>query len=465
MPRTDTPHRAAVECTDNAGGCSVLDAPERPSASGIAHAASPGRECEDSESAPERLLRVKRFWTVTGSHVVVDIYPIFFASLQIALADRLQLTGTQIGIIYASNQILSGLPQSLAAWLSDRHDTRIAGPLGLTLSCVCSCLIGFAPNFWVLWLLLSVAMVGNGIYHPIAGAQSGQLGRPLFKSGRAQAVSLFFAAGMVGSVIGPIASTRINAEYGLPALAWLIPMGLLTAFILHRVTGHISHRSHQHSSVVASMPPEEARVRWKAVWLLYAGNAIRFTVNTAMYVMFNIWAARAIPDDPAAATILNGKLVVAMTIGMGIGAIAAGRIVRPGYEVRAIVVLSILGAVFTGLTSYAGHHWGMWPMYVCAALTSLGFSSILPITIGLAQRLLPHRTGLASSLMMGGSWALAAVAPAVVGLFLGPPVAPASLDPARLDMAFALFGVMLLAAGALATAMPAAIIRKVSLTR
>jgi MFS family permease len=403
----------------------------------------------------------RQFWTVVGSHVVVDIYPIFFAALQISLADHLKLTGWQIAVIYASNQILSGLPQSLAAWLSDRYDTRIAGPLGLTMSCVCSCLIGFAPNFWVLWLLLSVAMVGNGIYHPIAGAQAGQLGGRVLSHGRALAVSLFFAAGMVGSVIGPIASTRMNARFGLTSLVWLIPLGLVTAFILHRVTAHVSHRDRRHAAVVASIPPEEARLRWNAVWMLYAGNALRFIVNTAMYILFNIWAARAIPNDPAAATLLNGNLVVAMTIGMGVGAIAAGRIIKPGSERRAIFVLSVFGAVFTAMTSYAGHHWGMWPMYVCAALTSLGFSSILPITIGLAQRLLPHRTGLASSLMMGGSWAIAAVAPLIVGLFLGPPVPAGGVSIERLDWAFVGFGAILLLAGGLATLMPGEIIRKV----
>lgn len=407
----------------------------------------------------------RQFWTVVGSHVVVDIYPIFFASLQIALASHLKLTPGEIATIYATNQILSGLPQSLAAWLSDRHDTRIAGPLGLTMSCVCSCLIGFAPNFWVLWLLLSVAMVGNGIYHPIAGAQAGQLGGRVLSHGRALAVSLFFAAGMVGSVIGPIASTRLNAAYGLTSLVWLIPLGLLTAFILHKVTSHVTHRDARHAAVVASIPADEAKIRWKTVWLLYAGNAMRFIVNTAMYVLFNIWAEREIPNDPAAATILNGKLVVAMTIGMGVGAIAAGRLVKPGTEKRAIVVLSVFGAIFTALTSYAGHHWngplGLWPMYVCAALTSLGFSSILPITIGLAQRLLPHRVGLASSLMMGGSWAVAAVAAPMVGLLLGFPEPMSSVSADRLDLAFVAFGVMLLGGGLLALAMPTGIIRKV----
>lgn len=481
MPPAPTETRSAIPAThsDLAGGVQTPSetlrhrgvSPIGGAAVGTGVCAVPGATGPALDIAPSADLREtrKQFWTVCGSHVVVDIYPIFFAALQIALADHLKLTGWQIGVIYASNQILSGLPQALAAWLSDRYDTRIAGPLGLTLSCVCSCLIGLAPNFWVLWLLLSIAMIGNGIYHPIAGAQAGQLGGRVLKTGRSLAVSLFFAAGMVGSVIGPIASTRLNAAFGLPSLLALVPMGLITAYILHRVTSHVTHRaapSNGSSAAAVEIPPEEIRERWTAVGLLYAGNALRFIVNTAMYVLFNIWAERQIPGDAAAATNLSGNIIVAMTVGMGVGAILAGRLVRPGTERGAILALSIAGALFTALTGYAGGRWGggalgLWPMYVCAALTSLGFSSILPITIGLAQRLLPHRTGLASSLMMGGSWAIAAVAPLLVGLFLGPPVKPADLPDGRLELAFVGFGLMLLAAGALAVVMPKRIIRTV----
>lgn len=432
---------------------------ESPPATGLpAGAASEPSARRDTGTRSRALAQ---YWTVTGSHVIVDIYPAFFASLAIALRHDLSLTDWQVATIYASNQILSGLPQSLAAWLSDRHDTRIAGPLGLVASCVCSCLIGFAPNFWVLWGLLSVAMIGNGIYHPIAGAQAGHLGGRVLGYGRAHAVSLFFAAGMVGSVIGPLACTRINAGPGLKYLLVLMPLGLAGALVLRLVTRHAPHGDRGHV-VSAVFPPDERRARWGAVWLLYAGNATRFIVNTAMFMLFNIAAARMIPDDPRAATVLNGNLVVAMTVGMGLGAIFAGKMVRPGHERGAILLLSVLGGVFTAMTNWAGHAAGMWAMYLCAALTSLGFASILPLTIGLAQRLLPHRTSLASSLMMGGSWGVAAVTPILVRLFLGAPLRDAGTLPAwRIDLVFALFGVLLVLAGLVAMAMPAWLIRRV----
>jgi MFS family permease len=103
-------------------------------------------------------------------------------------------------------------------------------------------------------------------------------------------------------------------------------------------------------------------------------------------------------------------------------------------------------------------------MYLACALTSLGFAAILPITIGLAQRLLPGRTGLASALMMGVAWSSGALSAPLAGAFLGGVSlnAAGSLPAHTIDMAFVWFAVLLVVGGVLALAMPKALIRQVA---
>jgi MFS family permease len=56
---------------------------------------------------------------------------------------------------------------------------------------------------------------------------------------------------------------------------------------------------------------------------------------------------------------------------------------------------------------------------IVAFLAGIGYAGVMPLTITMAQRLLPHRTSLASGLMMGGAWSLAACGPPLVQWMLG----------------------------------------------
>lgn len=410
------------------------------------------------------------FWLICASHVINDVYPIAFNALVLIFTLRLDLKGWQIGLIYSISQILSGLPQGISAWATDRFDTRIAAPLGLFVSALCTGLMGFANSFEVLVALVAIAQIGNGIYHPTSAALSGQLGSRLFRHGRAMAVSVFFAAGMLGSILGPFAwkfaaiTEGVAVTSTLPRMAWLIIPGALMAIVLFFNTGHLTHRHDNHQDLHASMSRAEVRLRWYAVAVLFWANAVRFIVNTGMIVLFPIWATVHLAGNVNAATTLTVQLIGAMAFGMGVAALFAARLVRTGHERGGIMLLSVLGAIATAGVGYAGSHFGMLAMYAAAAACSLGFAAILPITIGLAQRLLPGRTGLASGLMMGVSWSLAAFAAPIATLFLG----GHSLNEAKnlplekIDLAFAWFGALLLLSGAMTLLLPRNLIRKVA---
>src|SRR5262249_49027471 len=88
--------------------------------------------------------------------------------------------------------------------------------------------------------------------------------------------------------------------------------------------------------------------------------------------------------------------------------------------------------------------------YLLAAAAGVAYAGVIPITIAMAQRLLPHRTSLASGLMMG-SWALAG---------LGPILAQALYDRVGLAGAFGAIGGVRLVAGAVPACIPGHVIGK-----
>jgi MFS family permease len=190
---------------------------------------------------------------------------------------------------------------------------------------------------------------------------------------------------------------------------------------------------------------------------------VRFTVNTALPVLFAVWAKSRIQDNPEQASMLNGNILAALTVGMGIFGISAGKLSPPGKEKRSILVLTLLGAVSVAVSGYAGTHFGVWALYIAAAFSALGFAAVIPTSISLAQRLLPGRTGLASGLMLGSSWGLSFTAPWLAEWFLSSKLSEAyKLPYDRIDLAFVAFGAVMMIALFTTAAMPSWLLRKVA---
>lgn len=401
------------------------------------------------------------FWMLQASHTVIDIYPVIIASLAVTINERLSLTPAQYAAMFAVGPVVSGLPQVFFAWATDRFDTRFCAWFGLALGAVCLCSLGFAQTFWQLIVLQILGLTGTGMFHPVGAALAGQLAQGALRHGRSWGVSIFYAAGMVGGIFGPILCTRMTREWGMESLVWLIPPSLAVAWMLHRATARAPHRHDGHHALHRSLPAHERRERWRAVWLLFFANVMRFVVNTGIIVLFGYWARAHEPTNTARATDVTGNLVSALSIGMMVFGLAGGRLIRPGHEKGPMIWCSIIGAALVGITALVGTHIGLWAMYIAAALSALGFSAVIPCTISLAQRLLPGRTGLASGLMLGTSWSVACVAPWYASLLLGGVALQdiATLPAWRLDAAFGGFAVLLLISALLSAVMPTKLMR------
>ncbi len=482
------------------------DAPGAPPAGSVASGGLPGATSEAlaAEWAPARrgLSARVSYGVLLASHAIVDIFPIFFTTLMIVFQDRFQLRSWQEQAIYMATPIFSGLLQPLFAWTADRYDTRLSGPAGLALGALCVGSIGFAQNFWQLITLQIVGVIGTGMYHPISPAMAGHLGGQVFTRGRAMAVGVFIAAGMIGQSAGPIIATRItSSSAGMAGLALLIPPAILAAIVLHLVIGPLKHRHDDHAAAHAAVPRDEVRQRWRMVLLLTGQNCLRFTANVGMFVMFNEWVKTRIApavhllDDPAARTAaakasaeVVGTLSSAMTLGMGICVVLVGRVIRPGHEKWPLLWFSLVGAAFMAVAGLAGEVMvpevrvvvraedggfalanpitllEIAPMCLCVMLAAIGFFATFPLSASLGQRLLPSHTSLVTSLLMGVGWAFSSLcapfAAIVIGAFHTVGGEPAPLR--GVHAGFLGFAALLVVAGTSSLLLPTALVRRLA---
>lgn len=355
------------------------------------------------------------------SHAAVDTYSAFVSPMVLLLEVRCSLRPSQTAVLLGLGSLTSGLSQPIAAWLSDRFDSRIFAPIGLIIAAICLSCIGLANNFQTLALLYMTGMLGVGIFHPIGASSAGHLSELMRAERRSAGISYFFVAGMAGGILGSLLAPWIVArDGGFTLLRYLLIPGVVIGVMLLIAIRRVPHRDRVFHDTTVS---DSISARWRMVAILYISNALRFTVNTALVYLFVRWAQTITQrNDPAlvdravavAASPMVGHLNALVMIGMAVGGLSAGSLVRAGREKLPMIIIPLLAAPLVAILPIAG----LWAGYILTAMIGFGFAATNPLSISLSQRLLPHRTSLASSLMMGAAWAVAMVGPLLAEMIL-----------------------------------------------
>ncbi|MEM1331004.1 MAG: MFS transporter [Planctomycetota bacterium] len=410
---------------------------------------------------PSLLTPGRRAGAIIVSHSANDAFGFILVSILPLLAARLQLETRELALLIALGPLVSGVVQPIAAWIGDRFDTRAFAWVGLLLGSLGIAGIPYASSFGELITYQFITSAGVGVFHPPAAALVGTLAG----SRRALWLALFFIAGMAGSAGGSLVTPeiigRLSEQIGVDAsirmLTWTVVPGVVFGAVVLFACSRTPHRDHLASDRHRSLPAEEQSRRYRAVGLLYLGNVLRFTTNQALVFLVVAWSGalatqRAAPGTTEeqlglTASILNGQLQAGMPIGMGVTALLIGARLRPEHERAAMVLLPLVGAVSIAVIPLV-EGLGEATVPVAAGLvviSAAGFGGLFAVSMGIAQRLLPHRTALASGMMLGGAWCLA---------FVGPLGAEAVLEWTGLRTAFVATAVLLAASGAVSAMLP-----------
>lgn len=381
------------------------------------------------------------FAVVVASHLNVDLYPIFIVALAVSLQENLALTNAQRAMVIAIGPIVSGVCQPLFAWIGDKLNTRLFGPLGLAVGAACISSIGFAQSLPQLLVLQTVGLIGVGIYHPISSAVAGKLGRDALtgvrfvRSARTTALSIFFLAGMLGGTFGPVIASGLNRATGdMRWLSVMIVPGLVMAWILWGATRRTEHKTAKPHDAPEDEPAHLA-VRRRAVGLLFASNSLRFIANVGCYFLFTAWARQNFENADIASSKAS-LLVAATTLGMAVATVIAA-FQHAGGERRLLALTGFLSVPFIVAIPFLPMHMMMLAAFIAASL----YFVAIPAGISLSHRLLPHATGMTGSLLMGAGWVLSSLGPIIGEQII-------ALAPEHgLHLAFAFMALMLALSG------------------
>ncbi|MBI3922545.1 MAG: MFS transporter, partial [Armatimonadetes bacterium] len=320
-----------------------------------------------------------------GSSLLSPLFPI--------LAERLHLTLAMVGSLPMMIGLSASLAQPLLGLLSDRYPQIPMVALGPAIGALFCGLVGAAPNYRMLLVFLFIAGIGNGVFHP----QGARLAREAGK-GSGLAMSGFTVGGNIGFGLAPLLGACYYRFLGLEGWYYTALPGVLLAVVIA-----LAFR-HTYSSSPKEAPPSSTSNGGnpRALAFLTLSVMLRALIPVSMtaYLPFYV-QQNGLPgvDVHTAKAIVVAALLLSGGIAGPIGGHLSDRVGR-----RRVMIGSFLVAPWPLLASFH------LPGYVgVAALVLGGFILLLPHpgNVVMAQEFMPHRAGVAASMITGLAWGLA----------------------------------------------------------
>ncbi len=310
-----------------------------------------------------------------------------------------------LGIVMMLFSLITNFGQPVFGYLIDRRGWRNVVGLGVFISAVFTCTIGFMPNLWLFTLALILSGMGTALFHP----QGGGLAAHASGHRRAFGMSIFGMGGAVGYAAGSLVSPllhRLGLMAGMKPLQGFIfalPLGLVLAYLLHAYT-----RNH-------SMPLAQTRFRlrqhllpyWRPLVPVLAVMVLRSMTVVAYASFFQV-----IVGERGLSEYLQGAVLFSMVLGGALGGVVGAQL-SDLWGRRFVTVVSLLAS--PPLLYYS-----LYTPYVAAIvllfLSGLTLRAAESVNIAQTQDLVPHGISMASSIGMGLAWGVAGFVTPLVGM-------------------------------------------------
>ena len=353
---------------------------------------------------------------LSTGHAMVDFYANFLPILLPLLMLKFGLSLTMCGVLVMVASVTTNMLQPIFGYLMDRRNFSPMLPYIVPAAAVPICMVGFAGDMVLLFLLVAVTGAATAAYHPLASMLVGRTAA----DGRGNGMmSYFIAGGNAGMAFVPLVLVAFLEKLSVDALPLLILPAALMGVLFAR-SGLCG---------VSSLPEHRAEERPKLARVLLARTTI--TLNLAMGL--RCWTHGAFgtflplllvgsgEDTSAAGLFLTIFMVGGMTGGLVGGNLA------DKFTGRAIIVSFLLFGILP--CAYYFIHVSA-DIIGGIVLFAAGFALMAPqpSSIIWAQQALPENPAMASGMMLGMSFGLGSLgvaATAALGDHIG--LAPALL--------------------------------------
>ncbi|KPL17709.1 MAG: hypothetical protein AMJ93_14725, partial [Anaerolineae bacterium SM23_84] len=328
-----------------------------------------------------------------------DTFTGFLPPLLPVLITSLSLSKTEAGLLRVFLQGPS-LLQPVIGHLADRVNLRFLGILAPAVTAIVMSLVGIAPDYTALILLLTVAGLSSANFHAILSVAAGRLSG--HRLGRGMSFWMFGAE--LGRALGPIVIVSAIRLLGVARTPWLMVAGWLGSVLLY--------------VRLRDVPFQPSRQQQDLSWQLAMRGMGRFMVPLLGIIVARAFLFQALTtylptflSEEGVDLWLAGTSLTVLEAAGTLGALAGGSLSdRLGR--RPVLAASLLTSPLVMLLFLATDSWIRFLALLPLGLTAF---SIAPTLMALTQESFPQNPSLANGIYMALTFVTGSVMAVVAG--------------------------------------------------
>jgi FSR family fosmidomycin resistance protein-like MFS transporter len=336
---------------------------------------------------------------ISIGHFIHDVYSSFLAPLLPLLIEKLSLSLTRAGLLSTTMQ----LPAMINPWigsLADRVSVRWFIVLAPAMTAVPMSLIGIAPTYGVLLILMLFAGLSVSIFHVPAPVVIARMSG----SRKGMGMSFFMVGGEAARAVGPVAAVGAVALMGLEGFYPIMTVSFFCAGLLFVATRDlpVTH---------TATAPVPLRQTWKDTRIVLLPITGILVARGFMHGCTAAFLPTFIEQSTGNLWLAGAGLAIFETAGV-IGVMVVGTLSdRLGR--RRMLTLSLLGAPLSLLAFVWADGWVAYTMLVFTGFTLL---STTPVMLALVQENAGASPSAANGLFMMISFLARSAIVVIVGM-------------------------------------------------
>jgi MFS transporter, FSR family, fosmidomycin resistance protein len=350
-------------------------------------------------SLPSERFNLPGVVAVSLGHFIHDVYSSFLAPLLPLLIEKLSMSLTEAGLLSTVMQ----LPALINPWigsLADRISVRWFLVLAPALTAIPMSLIGVAPTYGVLLILMLFAGISVSLFHvpaPVVVARMSGARKGL-------GMSFFMVGGETARAVGPMVAVSVVSLMGLEGFYPVMLVSFLCCALLFIATRDLP-------VTASSAPPVPLFHTWRGLRHILLPITGILVARGFMHGCLATFLPTFIKMNTGNLWLAGAGLTIYETAGVA-GVMVAGSL-SDRFGRRRLLTLSLLGAPISLLAFV----WvSGWAAYALLVLTGFTLLSTTPVMLALVQENAGESPSAANGLFMMISFLARSAVVVLVGM-------------------------------------------------